>query len=159
MSNPFFDYPEQDSGNSSGALVFLPDWGASQWSALMQQASIRRFHAGETLVRRGDIDRSLMIVTRGAIEVLIPQGRKGELVAVAVLATGSVAGEQAFLDNLVRSADLVAREEGEAVVVGVDAFDVFAGRHPELAREFLRDLARILSVKLRQANDIISGKV
>lgn len=157
MSNPFFDYPEQDSGKSQ-PVVFLPEWGITQWSALMEHATVRRFRAGETLVRRGDIDRSLMIVTSGAIEVLIPQGRKGALVPVAVLSAGAVAGEQAFLDNLVRSADLVARDDGETVVVGVDAFDIFSGRHPELGREFLRDLARILSVKLRQANDIISGK-
>ena len=157
MSNPFFDYPEQDSAKAP-ALFFLAEWGTAQWAALMEHASVRRFRAGEVIVHRGDIDRSLMIVTRGTIEVLIPQGRKGNLVPVATLGTGSVAGEQAFLDNLVRSADLVAREDGEVVVLGVDAFEIFAGKHPELAREFLKDLARNLSAKLRQANEIISGK-
>lgn len=140
----------------SEEIVFLPSWTEADWRALVREAEVRRFRLGETLARQGEADRSLLIVTAGALEVLIPQGKRGKMASVAILGSGSVAGEQSFLDGLPRSADLVALEDGEALVLRPDAFEIFAARHPDLALSFLRDLARMLSTKLRRANDFIA---
>jgi len=158
MSETFFDYPGEVT-TDSGAVHFAPDWTEREWTQLVEGAQVVRFKAGQHLVRRGDADRNLLIVTLGSLDVLIPQGRKGMSTSVAILPAGSVAGEQAFLDGLPRSADIVALEDGEAVLVSPEAFDAFVARHPDLAMEFLRELARMLSTKLRQANEFISKRL
>jgi CRP/FNR family transcriptional regulator, cyclic AMP receptor protein len=157
VPDPFFDYPDQEA--PSQEIVFLPSWTERDWQALVQSAEVRRFRKGETLAKMGEADRSLMIVTSGSLEVLIPQGRRGKMASVATLGSGSVAGEQSFLDGLPRSADLVALEDGEALVLRPEAFEIFAARHPDLALSFLRDLARMLSTKLRRANEFIAQRL
>jgi len=158
VSDPFFDYPDQDSTDSV-QIGFSPDWSDRQWSLLVEGARIERFKVGQILARRGDSDRSLLIVTEGCLDVRIPQGRKGVPTSVATLPAGSVAGEQAFLDGLPRSADLVALEDGEALLVSPESFEAFTLRHPDLALSFLRELAKVLSAKLRQADDFISRRL
>ena len=157
MPDPFFDYPNQES--PSEEIVFLPSWTEPDWQALVQSAEVRRFRLGETLAHLGDADRTLLIVTAGSLDVLIPQGRRGKMASVATLGSGSVAGEQSFLDGLPRSANLVALEDGEALVPHPEAFESFAARHPALALAFLRDLARMLSTKLRRANEFIAQRL
>jgi CRP-like cAMP-binding protein len=68
-----------------------------------------------------------------------------------------VIGEQAFLDGKPRSATLRAITDGEMLSVSLEAFQILAAHEPELARDMLLDLARTLSVKLRQANTFISN--
>ena len=157
MPDPFFDYPNQEV--PSEEIVFLPSWTEHDWTALVKCAEVRRFRQNEVLARMGEADRSLMIVTTGSLDVLIPQGRRGKTTSIAILGAGSVAGEQSFLDGLPRSADLVALEDGEALVLRPEAFEIFAARHPDLALSFLRDLARMLSTKLRRANDFIAQRL
>jgi len=158
MSEAFFDYPGEVT-TDSGAIHFAPDWTEREWTQLVEGAQVVRFKVGQRLVQRGDADRNLLIVTLGSLDVLIPQGRKGKPISVAILPAGSVAGEQAFLDGLPRSADIVALEDGEAVLVSPEAFDALVARHPGLAFELLRELARMLSAKLRQANEFISKRL
>ena len=89
------------------------------------------------------------------LEVLIPRGASGKLRSTQVREAGAVIGEQAFLDGKPRSATLRAITDGEMLSVSLEAFQILAAHEPELA--MLLDLARTLSVKLRQANTFISN--
>ena len=153
----FFDYPNQPDSQPSQELVFLPDWDDAKWQKLLKHAEIRRFQAGEAVIRYGDTDRAFYIIVAGSLEVLIPQGQSGRMRQTQTREAGVVIGEQAFLDGKPRAATLRAATGGEMLSISRDAFQVFAAHEPELARDILFELARTLSVKLRQANAFISN--
>lgn len=155
----FFDYPEQEGVVRQDDPPFLAHWDEGRWRRLLAFTEHRRFRAGDLLVRYGDEDSSMFIVTLGQVEVLLPsRGPRGWRVAGWV-EPGSVVGEQAFLDGRPRSATLRAGSDGELLSLSRDAYDRFALREPDLAREIVLDLARAVSLRLRQANDIISGQI
>jgi len=155
MAILFFDYQGKGERPESGDLVFLSGWDDAKWARLLRWSELRRFEAGESVVLEGDTDRSLFVVIDGTLEVVFPRGRSGKARPTEVFEPGTVLGEQAFLDAQPRSASLHAVTGGQLLCLSVDAFDVFAAHEPELAREFLRDLARTLSVRLREANAFI----
>jgi len=155
----FFDYPTQTESQPAEELVFLPGWDDTKWQKLLQHTEMRRFQAGEAVIRYGETDRALYIIVSGRLDVLIPRGQTGKMRHTQTREAGAVIGEQAFLDGKPRSATLRAATDGELLSISHDAFQVFAAHQPELARDILFELARTLSVKLRQANVFISNWV
>ncbi len=156
MLRSFFDYPDQESPEASQELVFLPQWDDARWSTLLKYTELRRFRAGDMVIRQGDTDRAFYIIIEGELEVLIPRGTSGKLQSIATVRAGAVTGEQAFLDGKPRSASLRAATDGEMLALSLQAFEVFAANEPDMARGILLELARTLSVKLRQANAFIT---
>jgi CRP/FNR family transcriptional regulator, cyclic AMP receptor protein len=96
-------------------------------------------------VRAGDDDRALYLVLSGRLEALVGGSPS--------IDPGSVFGELAFLDGLPRSATVRAVEDGEALRLSFDAFEVLAARHPELGRAILLDLGRIAALRLRRLTE------
>ena len=159
MLPSFFDYPGRAESSDSQELVFLSNWGNTQWQKLLKFTEIRHFKKGEVVIRHGDNDRALYIIVEGRLEVLVPSGDRKTLRGTQIREAGTVIGEQAFLDGKPRSATLRARSDGEMLSISQDGFQTFTAYEPALARDVLLDLARTLSVKLRQANEFIAGRI
>jgi CRP-like cAMP-binding protein len=112
------------------------------------------YTAGEFAVRLGELDRSFYVISRGSFEVLVPSDEGPR--RVRVLAAGDLFGEVGFFDGLPRSADVVALEDAEALVLTQAAFQRLRLTHPRLALRFALDLGRILGERFR-ASDAVAG--
>ncbi len=156
MPRSFFDYPDQAETKPADDLVLLPHWPEDKWALLVKHGEILGFQTGDDVIRHGDTDRSFFIIIEGALEILIPRGHTNQLKRTQTTEAGAVIGEQAFLDGKPRSATIRALTQGKLLRVSAEAFDVLAAYQPDLARDILFDLARILSVKLRHANLFIA---
>jgi CRP-like cAMP-binding protein len=101
------------------------------------------FRTGEVIIREGEGDRKLFIVVRGRVEVVKSKGERSER-RLAMLGPCEYFGEMALIDDLVRSATVVASEETE--VLCLDHLDLYKeiGRNPSVALELLRTLSQRL---------------
>jgi CRP/FNR family transcriptional regulator, cyclic AMP receptor protein len=146
----YFDYPTEEPAESG--LTFLADRGEEDWAVVLAHTETRRFSAGDVVIRAGDDDRALYLLTSGALAV-------ASGTAFRTIDAPSVVGEVAFLDGGRRSLTLVARSDGELRRLSLEAFETLAGRHPELARAMLFDLGRIVSLRLRFLTELIEDGV
>ena len=165
----FFDYPEDAASGAVGKLAtisaddfaFLGNWGNRNWTKLFSHTQTYRFNAKETAIAQGDTDRAFFIVASGQFELLLPAGEitSGGLFSrkvepnyeqLDIIGTGSIVGEQSFLDGKSHDVMVRALTDGELVRLSYDAFEIFSAREPELSRELLFELGRILSLRLRQ---------
>lgn len=146
----YFDYPTEEPAERS--LTFLPDRGKEDWAVVLAHTETRRFSAGDVVIRAGDDDRALYLLTSGTLAV-------ASGAAFRTIDAPSVVGEVAFLDGGRRSLTLVARSDGELRRLSLEAFETLAGRHPELARAMLFDLGRIVSMRLRFLTELIEDGV
>lgn len=147
FSSSFFDYPTAGADGLREQLTFLPDRTPEDWAVLLDHTETLRFSAGEEVIREGESDRSLYLLTAGSL-VARAGARNFKMIE-----SPSVVGEVAFLDGGTRSVTLRAAGEVELNRLSMEAFDVLAARHPELARAILFDLGRIVAARLRVLTD------
>jgi CRP-like cAMP-binding protein len=146
----FFDYPAGErSSSDSGVHTFLENLRPADWQRLIAGMERRRFEAGDVVMERGEVDRSLFLVASGTVEVIVGEGRRNR--RVRELGPGSLLGEIAFFDGQPRSSTVRALTSCEVLRLGQDAFEALAARHPDLGRSLLLELGRVLALRLRQA--------
>lgn len=134
-----------------GKLVFLQGLTAREWSKVFTFAEMRRFAAGDMLVRSGEEDDSFYIMTAGSAEVLHDSQVIGQI------AEGAVFGEVAFFDRQPRSASIRALQDGAAARFSRSAFENLAAWEPVLARRMLYELGNALAIRLRAAEKRLGG--
>jgi CRP/FNR family transcriptional regulator/CRP/FNR family cyclic AMP-dependent transcriptional regulator len=142
------------SGGERTQRGFLSDLHEADLAVVLQYTQARLYAPGEYAVLLGDMDRSFFIIARGSFEVLVPTDEGPQ--RVRVLEPGDLFGEVGFFDGLPRSADVVALEEAEALVLTQAAFQRLRLTHPRLALRFVLDLGRVLGERFR-ASDAIAG--
>lgn len=144
----FFDYEGTSAQNAAGDFVFLADLPAADWEKILSFAQCFRFSPGDLVMRQGEVSNALYVVGTGELEVFIttPMGNEKQISRISAL---SVFGEQAFFDEKPRSASVRALADSELHLLTRDSFDAFAARYPDLALQVVRDLGRIVSLRLR----------
>ena len=98
---------------------------------------------GEKIISEGDQDGSLFVIISGEVEVDKNLGRKHEK-CLSILGPLCYFGEMALIDDLIRSASVVAREDTTALCI--DQWDLRKEivKYPDLAVELLQMLNRRL---------------
>jgi len=150
----FFDYDGTATGEDE--LDFLRAFDEPQWNALLAYTTTERFEVGQVVMAQGSMERALYIVGDGELEVLVGSGAKRQ--RIARCDRGDVVGEQVFLDGKPRSAEVRALRDTHVVKLGIESFESFAAQYPDLARVFLFDLARIVSLRLRETTALLIAR-
>ena len=104
-----------------------------------------------------DTDSSLYIVVTGFAKVAVPMGEGKELV-LAFMSPADHFGEMSFLDQHPRSADVVAMEDTELLVMEQGALEELLAGDRDMAVKFYRSMSKVLAKRLRESNARMSGK-
>lgn len=146
-----FAVPIDDLREGAEEVCLLPEASAQDWAAIFRQADPLRLDAGQTLVKAGQQDTALYLLTEGDISAIA--GSSG--VPFKTIEAPSVLGEIAFLDGAPRTVTLVAATD--CIVARIDraAYEDLAIEEPELARQLALDLGRIAAVRLRLVSERI----
>ncbi|OYW75732.1 MAG: glutaminase A [Verrucomicrobia bacterium 12-59-8] len=125
-------------------------------SFLEKELPRRHYANDETIISTGDLAAEMLVIVSGTVEVQIrteDETRK----RIDVLTAGMTVGEMAFLDGSARSADVVAMEPVECVVISKAWFDALNERNPSLKINLLQEMTHEIASRLRQANLSISA--
>lgn len=136
-------------------MVLLAGLGPAEWEKLLAFTTTERFAPGDVLVERGAVDRALYLVESGELEVLVPAPGGGDR-RLTLIEPGAVFGEQAFVDAAPRSAAIRGVQAGVVRRLEWEGFRRLAEAEPELARQLMTDLARILSERLRRTTEYVN---
>lgn len=104
--------------------------------------------AGERVFAQDEESRELFFIRRGSVRLALPIGRKDSY-NLASFVRGDFFGEMAFIDASPRSADAVALEPTELLVLSRHCFDGMASRHRDVALVLIEGLAQVLARRLR----------
>jgi CRP-like cAMP-binding protein len=138
-------------GRTRGGADFVAfdDWDSAELEALVGLGRREEIEAGERVLTQGDPeDRDLLIVLHG--ELCAYWEEAGRERALSVMRSGDLLGELSFVDSLPRSAHV--RSLTPACIVRISEDDVarLTETRPELAVKFMREVARVLSHRLRR---------
>ena len=126
----------------------LKHLNAEELRRLATGAAVIRHPAQETIFQKGDPGDSMMAVLRGRVKICTWSSEGRELV-LNIIDRGGVFGEIALLDGRPRTADAVALEETELMVLPRGRFMPFLANNPELVAR----LFAVLCQRLRQTSE------
>jgi len=113
---------------------------------------------GEFITRRGELKPELYVLLNGRVGVRREDGH----VVLRTLSRGDVLGEMGLVRQRPRSADVVALERTEYLVLDQGFLTRIERRHPRIAARVFLNLTRILSDRLESTTDqlvVISQKM
>lgn len=146
--------------SSIGKVVFLkqvPFFQGMTVSQLRVLASISEevtFEEGQQVIEQGTPGDALYIVVSGQVAIQRKGPRRGTVTRLTTLGPKAVFGETSFFDSEPRSADGVALEATQLLLVRQAPFLELVRQHPDLAVGLLK----VFSQRLRQANAVIAEK-
>jgi len=122
-------------------------WGLEPAELLLvsQIVSEETMSPGDVLIREGEPESCLLILTEGMVRVM---GRNG---VVTELGDGAVVGEVALFDQRPRTADVVATSYGRYLRIPSLDLWFMLDKHPELGMKVLNNLGRVMAARIRSA--------
>lgn len=104
------------------------------------------------IVTQDEPGDSLFIIAKGRVKVVI-FGDNGREVILTILKAGEFFGEMALLDDLPRSANVIAAEDAQVLILKRDVFAEHITKSPKTALNVMAELSR----RLRRADEIIGN--
>lgn len=121
---------------------------------LQERCSVRRFHAGEVLIRQGDEGDSLLILVEGSASA-IAHTEDGLSSHVGDFSDYDVLGEMALITGEPRTAEVIAESAGVALTLAVADFHEIVMQFPDLAVVLTHTITERLG---EQSADGMGGK-
>ncbi len=124
---------------------------AGQLKSLARKVQVINLPSGETLFREGDVGDTLYFILRGECRV-VKEDELGNEMPLATVSSGRILGEMAIVDHSPRSASVRATEGTSLLALDRETFDSMTDSRPDIAVEILRNIARLLSLNLRNTS-------
>ena len=112
---------------------------------------LETYESGAQIIKEGDNGEELYIILAG--KVLVSRGMQ----EIVELQPGIHFGEMALVDQSPRSATVTARESTRVLVVQRRSFYTLIRKEPVLAVKLLWSFVQVLSRRLRETNEQLSG--
>lgn len=105
--------------------------------------------------QEGETGDAMLFIVEGMVRVC--RGDPVDAATLGILDRGKTVGEMALIDNLARSATCIVLHECLFAALTRTNFERLSQDHPRLAIAVLKEVARMLSSRLRHANQTREG--
>lgn len=108
------------------------------------------FTKGEFIVKQGDLGKEMFVLINGRADARL--NIDGESKLLRTMARGDVIGEMALIRQNRRTADVIAVDAAEAIVVDERFLSRMQKRYPRIGARIFLNIAKILSDRLDEAS-------
>lgn len=116
----------------------------------------RTYESGDIICPEGEIGKALFIIREGAVAISRKAGLLSGEKIISSLKSGDFFGEMALLEEKPRSATAKAVAKSEIYIIYKSNFDSMIEKDPKIGLQVIRNIAKILSSRLRGMMDQIS---
>ncbi len=110
---------------------------------------LKTFPRGQPIIRRGEMGNEMFVLVKGTADVYVHTN--GDKRHVRVHGRGDVFGEMGLIRRRERTADVIAAEEVEAIVVDERFLSYMQRRYPRTGAKIFLNIAKILSDRLQDS--------
>lgn len=136
-----------------GAFSLFDGFAEEEGRQMLRDWIVLPCRCGDAVARSGDVGDEMYLVLAGSFEVRSANGGA----VLGTLGVGDVFGEVGFIAGLTRTADVMAVEDSEVLVITPLALRRAMANDPANAAHFLFNLARILGGRLSRSNDALAS--
>lgn len=118
----------------------------------------RHFQVNETVVKEGELGRSLFFIEEGKLRVSVHvelEERRRVQPGISDLGQGEIFGETCLYESRVRTASVIAITDGSLLEIDGEKLNVYLNGHPTQGYLFFRRLFEILFERMDRGNHTI----
>lgn len=116
----------------------------------------RKLGAGQVVFEEGELGDSLYVIASGEVEV-VRKDKTGQPKVLATLTAPQFFGEMSLIDKEYRSATVRAKTDCELLHLTAENLTTFRKQHKDGFTFVVINIARVLSSRLREANQKLAG--
>jgi CRP-like cAMP-binding protein len=149
--NDLFEHlrEEMEERGMAEHFVAFQDWQDNDIKSILGLGNRVSYSAGEQVLEMGsEEDRDIYIVITGALDAYQDVG--GGEKRLTLMGPGDLFGEMSFVDGSPRSANVRALEDSLLLRIRPEDLDSFCAKEPKVALMFVKEIAKILSSRLRR---------
>ena len=120
---------------------------------ILKFGTILKCSAGDKIIKEGEVQNELFILLKGHAEIW--KKKDEQRICLALINSGDIFGEMAFLTNKKRNADVISITNSEVFVLTNNFLDKCMNTQSKSISIFLLNLSRILARKLADTNDLV----
>ena len=124
------------------------DFNREEIETIARYMSVQPFKKGDHVFRQGERQDFMAFIVEGRIDIIKESADQLETIVVT-LQPSTYFGEMSFVDEEPRSASAVAREDAMLLFLSTQNFERITVEHPKLAIKILRNIAKLISQRLR----------
>ncbi len=128
--------------------AFRPRLTPEQWKVIGPYLTRHEIRSGDLLIKQGDTDRSLYMLSQGTLQVFVTGGAPGSS-KIAILRAGSIVGEPGLFIDGPRMANVEAMTACVVWALRGPRLEELAMRVPALALELLRAAGGVMAIRMR----------
>ncbi|XP_067277187.1 cGMP-dependent protein kinase 2 isoform X2 [Pseudorasbora parva] len=134
------------------SVSLLKDLPEEKLAKIIDCLEVDYFDKGEYIIREGEEGNTFFIIAKGEVSVTQTTEGFSEPQEIKTLGVGDYFGEKALISEDVRSANIIAKENGtQCLVVDRDNFNQMVGTYEEL-QAYLREYVEQLSLSDERRN-------
>ncbi|MCH8305313.1 MAG: cyclic nucleotide-binding domain-containing protein [Candidatus Marinimicrobia bacterium] len=116
------------------------------------------FESGQLIMSEGDRFGNLYIITEGEVQIEKEDKESGEVKVFHTRKIGASLGEMSLIDMNNRSATVRAKTSVKAISIKSELMSTLFDQDPKILTSIAINIAKILSERLREADEIISNR-
>lgn len=126
-------------------------YSAEELDQILPYFELKSFVENTILFEEGDRGDCILVVIEGTVEIR-KESVSGKQTVVAKFGHGSIMGEMAIIDQFPRSATARVTANSKLLILTRENFETVLEDLPKLGIRFFREIARILSQRLRRTS-------
>jgi CRP/FNR family cyclic AMP-dependent transcriptional regulator len=143
---------DYDTRTILASISLFDGLSESQLAEISRNAHRRVFAAGANIITAEQPGEAVYIILSGTVKIHIEQA-DGRDVILSILGAGDTVGEMSLIDSAGRSASAITIEDSMLLWMDKGSFQRALSEYPQ----FAQNLIRILSARVRLANELIQA--
>lgn len=121
--------------------------------SIVENCYVATYERGDKVIKAGDTSNDIGILLAGSADIYVPHSKKD--IFIATLRKGDLFGEMVLINETKRTADIIARENCEVLIIGYDNFYSFYQKKPKIFAIMVLNITRLITKRLKLANELI----
>lgn len=147
IANTFFNTHLKEGIKFLKKISLFSDLSAKDLRVVLGIVHYKKYFTGETVFSEGQEGKVLYIIKSGEVSV----AKENKL--ICKLYPGDFFGEMSLLEEIPRSATVTVSKDSELLLVYRVKFEELIENNPRIGIRLIRNLAKILSARIRQTTE------
>ncbi|MBI2518950.1 MAG: cyclic nucleotide-binding domain-containing protein [Bdellovibrio sp.] len=122
---------------------------------IIRRCFVASYVPGQSIIKQGDMGTEICIILSGEAEVVVDHLKERK--TLAKLSKGDIFGELVLINETRRTAHVIASAPTDVLVITYEEFYSFYTKRPEIFSLLVLNVTRLVTKRLKKANDLIEN--